>query len=180
LLWALVLAASWSVVLAAPALAHGEADARPVVRNVSAGPYSVSLWQVDGDAASGIPPHLIVMFDGAMPTTGVAVTVNATPLEAHLSATTPNAWETSQGVAIGDQVAVTISEAAQVWTVGPVVVPTPPTFALPMKEIVLASILITIRAAWWAAMRTRKVWRGPDAVPAEATSTKLREGSLAG
>jgi hypothetical protein len=165
-----LLATVWTVVLAAPVLGHGEADARAIIRNVAAGPYRVSLWLVDKDTANAITSHLIVMFDGDLPTSGVAVAVNGTPLEAHVSTTTPNAWETSQGVPVGDQIAVTVTDGAGVWTVGPVVVPTPPTFPLPMKEIVLASILITIRAAWWAAMRTRKVWR----------ATKLSEGSPAG
>jgi hypothetical protein len=158
------------VVLAAPVLGHGEADARAVVRGVAAGPHRVSIWQVDGDATSAVPPHLIVMFDGDAPRTGVTLAVNGAPVELQFSTTTANGWETSQGIAVGDQVAVTITDGAQVWTVGPVVVPPPPTFPLPMKEIVLASILITIRAAWWAAMRTRKVWR----------ATKLSEGSPAG
>ena len=50
--------------LAAPALAHGDHDARPLARDLAAGPYVVSLWQVYPDAGAAMTPHLIVMFDG--------------------------------------------------------------------------------------------------------------------
>ena len=86
-----VLAAAMSMVaLATPVLAHGEADARPIARNLALGPYTVSLWQVDSDSTNAIPSHLIVMFDGTVPSAGLAVTVNAAPIEVHLSTTTPN------------------------------------------------------------------------------------------
>ncbi len=57
-------AAIWTLALATPVLAHGDHDARPLARNLEAGPYSVSLWQVYPDFGAAMTPHLIVMFDG--------------------------------------------------------------------------------------------------------------------
>ena len=57
-------AAAMTLVPAAPVLAHGDHDARPLARDLAAGPYSISLWQVYPDAGSAMTPHLIVMFDG--------------------------------------------------------------------------------------------------------------------
>ena len=109
-------AATLTVVLAAPAWAHGDHDARPLARQVQAGPYVISLWQVYPDTGTAMTPHLIVMFDGGAavpPAAVVSVAVNATPTEVRPSTTTSNGWETTEGVAEGDVVTVTISDGTR-------------------------------------------------------------------
>jgi hypothetical protein len=157
-------AATSLMALAMPVLAHGDHDARPLARNLQAGPYFISLWQVYPDAGAAITPHLIVMFDGRAATPSeahVTVAVNSTPTEVQPSMTTANGLETTQGVAERDVVTVTISDGTQAWNLEPVVVPPAPTQLLPMKELILASILLTFRIAWWAAGRTARAWRKP-------------------
>ncbi len=176
MLWGALAAAAWMVVVATPVLAHGEADARALARNLAAGPYTISLWQVDGDSTTTMTPHLIVMFDGVMPATGVSVAVNSAPIEVHPSTTTANGWETTQGVAEGDQVSVTISDGGRIWQFDPVVVPPPPAPIPLMKEVILALILVTARVLWWAARRSARVWRQPAIRPSEYVATSLSEG----
>jgi hypothetical protein len=162
------LAASWMVTLAAPVMAHGDHDARPLARDLKAGPNTISLWQVYADAGTSMNPHLIVMFDGVAavpPAARVAVVVNSTPMKVHPSTTTANGVETSEGVADGDVVAVTISDGVQAWDLGPVVVPPPPTSMLPMPELIYTSIALTIGTAWWVAGRTARAWRKPALRP---------------
>ena len=157
-------AALWTGALAAPVLAHGDHDARPLARDLPAGPYRISLWQVYPDAGAAMAPHLIVMFDGATaspPSVAVGVAVNASPLDVLPSATTANGWETTVGVDVWDVITITISEGGQAWAVGPVVVPPPPTSMLPMRELVVVAILSTAGAALWAATRTARAWRRP-------------------
>jgi hypothetical protein len=164
LLLGLVAAAISMLLLAAPVLAHGDHDARPLARGVPAGPNTVSLWQVYPDIGAAMTPHLIVMFDSG-PTVPaeaeVTVTVNATPMHVMPSATTPNGWETMEGVAEGDTVAVTIGDGSQTWALEPVVVPPPPTSMIPMNELIWLSIFLTAATAFWAAGRTRRAWRRP-------------------
>jgi len=163
LLGAFAAAASMLVVVT-PAWAHGDHDARPLARDLKAGPHTVSLWQVYPDAGSSMTPHLIVMFgDGAVAssTTGVTVAVNATPVEVLPSTSTGNGWETTEGLAEGDVVTVTISDGSQVWDLDPVVVPPPPTSMLPMQELIYASIFLTLVTALWLAGRTARAWRRP-------------------
>jgi hypothetical protein len=159
------LAAAASVlVMATPVLAHGDHDARPLARDLKAGPHTISLWQVYPDAGTAMTPHLIVMFDGAasaLPAADVAVTVNARPMEVRLSTTTANGLETIEGVAEGDSVTVTISQDGQEWALDPVVVPPPPTSMLPMQELIYASIFLTAGTAFWVAGRTARAWRRP-------------------
>ena len=74
-------AATWTLALATPALAHGDHDARPLARGLEAGPYSISLWQVYPDAGEAMTPHLIVMVDGgvaAAPGAEILVALNST------------------------------------------------------------------------------------------------------
>ncbi len=152
------------ITLATPALAHGDHDARPLARNMAAGPHRISLWQVYPDAGMAMTPHLIVMFDGvaAVPTgVGVSVAVNARPMTVVPSTTTANGRETTEGVAEGDIVAVTISDATQTWALEPVVVTPPPTSMLPMQELIYLSIAMTAATAWWLARRTTRAWRRP-------------------
>ncbi len=159
------LAAAASVLLmATPVLAHGDHDARPLARDLRAGPHTISLWQVYPDAGAAMTPHLIVMFDGAAsapPAADVVVSVNSKPMETRLSTTTSNGLETTEGVAEGDVVAVTVADGSQAWALDPVVVPPPPTSMLPMQELIYASIFLTAGAAWWAAGRTARAWRRP-------------------
>jgi hypothetical protein len=150
---------------ATPALAHGDHDARPLARDLVAGEYRISLWQVYPDVGTAMAPHVIVMFDGgvfpAAPV--VTVAVDSVPMTVQPSATTSNGWETTEGVAEGDTVAVTISDGSQTWVLDPVVVPPPPTSMLPMTELIWVSIFMTAGAAWWAAGRTARAWRRPVA-----------------
>jgi hypothetical protein len=157
-------AAVWTLVLAAPVLAHGDHDARPLARGLQAGPYTISLWQVYPDAGSAMTPHLIVMFDGvaaAPAAVDVIVAVNSAPTDVRRSTTTANGWETSEGLVEGDVVTVTIVDGSQTWDLDPVVVPPPPTSMLPMQELIYASIFLTFGTAVWLAGRTARAWRRP-------------------
>ena len=158
-----VLAAALMAVLAAPVAAHGDHDARPLARDLDVGPYRVSLWQVYPDAGDAMTPHLIVIFDGgtAPAEGGLGIEVNAAPIAVRPSTTTSNAWETTQGVAEGDVVTVTVSDSIQSWALDPIVVPPPPTSMLPMEELLYASIVLTAGTAWWVASRTVRAWRRP-------------------
>ena len=104
--------------LALPAMAHGDHDARPLLRRAEVGPYTVSLWQVYPDVGSAIIPHLIVMFDDGMPDEGTVVSVQVGSENVHVmsSVTTPGAWETMTGVEPDDVVSVTISERGEAWS----------------------------------------------------------------
>jgi hypothetical protein len=161
---AAVVAAASLLVLAGPVAAHGDHDARPVARNLVAGPYTISLWPVYPDAGSAMTPHLIVMFDGLAavpPEARVAVSVNGWPTEVRPSTTTANGLETAEGLDEGDVVTVTISAGDGVDSTDPVVVPPPPTSMLPMEELIYGSIFLTIGTAWWIAGRTARAWRRP-------------------
>lgn len=151
------------VAFATPVSAHGDHDARPLARHVPAGPYSVSLWQVYPDIGQAMTPHLIVMFDdvAALPAATVRVAVNSVPMEAGPSITTSTGWETSEGIAEGDVVSVTIAEGAQEWPLDPLVVPPSPISMLPIQELLYASIFLTFATAAWVAGRTARVWRRP-------------------
>lgn len=164
-------AAAWTMALTTPASAHGDHDARPLARHLEAGPYIISLWQVYPDAGTAMTPHLIVMFDdvAARPEADVAVAVNSTPMEVGPSITTSNGWETTDGLAEGDVVTVTIADGIQAWDLDPVVVPPPPLSMLPMSELIYTSIFLTLCTAVWVAGRTARVWRRP-AVRATSTS----------
>ena len=154
-----------TLALAAPASAHGDHDARPLARQVAAGPYSVSLWQVYPDAGSAMTPHLIVMLDGSAATAvpRIAVAVNSISTEVHPSTTTSNGWETTDGLDVGDVVTVTISDGSQAWELDPVVVPPAPTSMLPMEELIYASIFLTACTTVWVARRFTRTWRRPAA-----------------
>jgi len=159
-------AVAWTVTFAAPALAHGDHDARPLARGVAAGPYALSLWQVYPDVGSPMTPLLIVMFDGlAAPPAGVAVrvTVDGRPAEVHPSTTTANGFETMAAVVEGDVVAVTVADGGSTWELAPVVVPPPPTSLLPMEELLYGAIFLTIGTAWWMVGRAGRAWRRPYA-----------------
>jgi hypothetical protein len=161
-------AAASTLVLATPAWAHGDHDARSLARHLEAGPYIISLWQVYPDAGTAMTPHLIVMFDdgAAAPSAAdVIVAVNSTPMEVRPSTTTSNGWETTEGLAEGDVVKVTISDGSQAWDLDPVVVPPPPTSMLPMQELIYTSIFLTVATAWWVAGRTTRAWRRPAVRP---------------
>jgi hypothetical protein len=157
---ALAVAASM-VVLATPVLAHGDHDARPLARDLEVGPYDVSLWQVYPDAGAAMTPHLIVMVEGGAgaPVSDVIVTVNSTPMDVRPSTTTAIGWETTEGLAEGDVVAVRISDGTRAWDLDPVVVPPAPTSMLPMQELIYVSIVLTAGTAVWLAGRTARAWR---------------------
>ena len=165
----MLVAACCLLLLAAPAAAHGDHDARPLARHLTAGPYTLSLWQVYPDAGDAMFPHLIVMVDGVavLPAgTGLAVTVDAAPLKVHPSVTTANAWESMECLPEGSEVVVTVSDGAGSWALDPVVVPPATTSMLPMQELIYVSIALTAGTAWWAARRAARAWRRPVASPA--------------
>jgi len=149
--------------LALPALAHGDHDARPLLRRAEVGPYTVSLWQVYPDVGSAIIPHLIVMFDDGMPDEGAVVSVRVGSENVHVmpSLTTTGAWETMTGVEPEDVVSVTISERGEAWSVPTVVIPPPLTSVLPMRALIAISIFLATAVAWWVAGRTAQAWRRP-------------------
>ena len=154
--------------LVTPVFAHGDHDARPLARDLTAGPYSISLWQVYPDAGTAMTPHLIVMFDDEKtvpPGTLVTVQLNEAPMEVRPSTTTSNGMETIAGVAEGDVVAVTIFDGTQTWDLGPRVVPPPPTSMIPMPELIYTSIFLTLGTAVWVARRTARAWRQPSVTP---------------
>jgi hypothetical protein len=154
--------------LATPVLAHGDHDARPLARELHAGPYRLSMWQVYPEAGTSMTPHLIVLFEGdpVPPIAEVIVAVGSATVDVRPSASTANAWETTQGLNEGDAVVVTVSDGAQAWALDPVVVPPPPTSMLPMQELIYVSIALTAGTAWWAARRTTRAWRRPVTAPA--------------
>ncbi|HEX6867290.1 MAG TPA: hypothetical protein VF119_00725 [Candidatus Limnocylindrales bacterium] len=164
-LGAIASAIAW-MVLATPVAAHGDHDARPLARDLDAGPYGISLWQVYPDAGTAMTPHLIVLFDeGAPEAAVVTVAVNGTLVAVRPSTTTADGWETSEGVAEGDLVAVRIADGTLAWDLDVVVVPPPATSMLPMAELIYLSIFLTGATALWVAGRTTRAWRRP-AVPA--------------
>jgi hypothetical protein len=162
------LAAASVMAVATPVWAHGDHDARPLARDLEAGPFRVSLWQVYPDVGAAMTPHLIVLFDeGAAPpaTTDVRVETNSTAMEVLPSTTTANGWETTEGLSEGDVVTVTISDGVGAWSLDPVVVPPPPTSMLPMQELIYVSIFLTLSTALWVAGRTARTWRRPVVRP---------------
>lgn len=153
-----------ALAVAVPAFAHGDHDARALARSLEAGPYRISLWQVWPDAGSAMEPVVIVLFDGLASVPAgieVEVQVNGVPVTAGPSTTTPNGWETHAGVGAADVVTVSIADGPSVWHLGAVVVPVPPTSMLPMRELLIATIVLTAIAAVWVLARTRRAWRWP-------------------
>jgi hypothetical protein len=146
-----------------PALAHGDHDARPLLRHSALGHYTVSLWQVYPDVGSAMTPHLIVMFDDqpAGADTVIAATVNSESVELIPSMTTPGAWETVTGVAADDVVTVTVSDSEGSWSTPTVVIPPPLTSMLPMRALIALSIFLATAVAWWIGGRAAQAWRRP-------------------
>ena len=155
-----------AVTMAQPALAHGDHDARPLVRNVPVGPYTISLWQVYPENGSSMTPHLIVMFDdgpAAAAEARVDVTVNGAPVHTMPSATTRNGWETMDGTTTKDVVRVAISNGDTTWTMDALTIPPPPMSVLPVQEVLWASIFLTAATIVWLARRATRAWRRPVA-----------------
>lgn len=147
---------------AAPsASAHGDNDARLLMRNAEAGPYTFSLWQVVGEHGSELPPHLIVMFSGEAPAADdeLAVLVGSRTMPAHPSSSTPDDWETASSVAGGETVSILIETAAGRWQSPTVTVPALVGSQLPMVLIISFAIVFTAAMAYWLATRTSRVWR---------------------
>jgi hypothetical protein len=85
------------------------------------------------------------------------------------STTTSNGWETTESVAEGDVVTVTIADGTNTWELEPVVVQPPPTSLIPMTELIYVSIFLTAATAWWVARRTARAWRRPVVAPSGAS-----------
>ena len=149
--------------LALPAMAHGDHDARPLLRRAEVGPYTVSLWQVYPDVGSAIIPHLIVMFDDGIPDEGTVVSVQVGGESVHVmpSMTSPGAWETMTGVEPDDVVSVTITERDGAWSAPTVVIPPPLASIFPMRALIAISIFLATAVAWWVGGRTAQAWRRP-------------------
>jgi hypothetical protein len=177
LIRAALAAVAASLTLVTPVLAHGDADARALARDLKAGPYVISLWQVWLDAGPLIGPHLIVMFDGGPDVSTVAnvgVSVNESPLTVVRSTTTRLGWETTQGVAEGETVGISVSNGTQTWKAQPVLVTPPPTAMLPMRELIIAGIIFTIGSVCWLIGRTARAWRKPARQTAFANEPQQR------
>ena len=162
--WTVRLTALLAVMsLALPAMAHGDHDARPLLRRAEVGPYTVSLWQVYPDVGSAMTPHLIVMFDDGVPDEGSVVSVQVGSEKVHVmpSLTTDGAWETMTGVEPDDVVSVTVSERGEAWTVPSVVIPPPLTSMFPMRALIAISIFLATAVVWWIGGRTAQAWRRP-------------------
>ncbi|HET9203234.1 MAG TPA: hypothetical protein VFP67_08855 [Acidimicrobiia bacterium] len=146
-----------------PAWAHGDHDARPLLRHADLGPYTVSLWQVYPDAGSAMMPMLVVMFDEGTLGEGSTLSVRVGGDEVGLapSLTTAGAWETTSGLETDDSVIVTISEDGKSWTTPTVIVPPPLTSMLPMRGLIAVSIFLATAVAWWIGGRTAMAWRRP-------------------
>ncbi|HEX2403887.1 MAG TPA: hypothetical protein VHM29_04215 [Acidimicrobiia bacterium] len=149
--------------LALPALAHGDHDARPLLRDAELGPYSVSLWQVYPDAGSVMTPLLIVMFDEGTPKpeTAISVEIGAEAVDIVPSMTSPGAWETTTGVDADDLVTVTVSEDGESWSTPIIMIPPPLTSMFPMRALIAISIFLATAVAWWIGGRTAQAWRRP-------------------
>lgn len=152
-----------TVLMALPALAHGDHDARPLVRGAAAGPYDVSLWQVYPDVGSAMTPHLIVVLDEAPSSTDpeISVLIGEDVVDVVPSMTTPGAWETVVGLESEDLVTVTVGDDSGSWVLPTIVVPEPLTSVLPMRLLIAISIFLATAVAWWAAGRTTRAWRRP-------------------
>ncbi len=146
-----------------PAAAHGDHDARPLIRGAGLGPYTVSLWQVYPDAGSAMLPVLVVMFDeGEMGDAAIlSVRVGGDEVGLAPSPTTAGAWETTSGLDTDDTVVVTISEGGESWTTPTVIVPPPLTSMLPMRGLIAVSIFLATAVAWWIGGRAATAWRRP-------------------
>jgi hypothetical protein len=153
---------AWMLALASPALAHGDMDAHPLARDLRAGPYIVSLWQVYPD--SGMDPHLIVMVDpgaSGAPVTDVSVAVDSSPKTVVRSTTNAKGWEAAGGVVKGDVVSIAFTDGTQVWRLDPIVVGQMTTSLLPMQPLIYISSALTAVTALWVASRTFRAWRRP-------------------
>jgi hypothetical protein len=157
------LAIALLLALPLPAVAHGDHDARPVLRGADLGPYTVSLWQVYPDAGSAMLPLVVVMFDEGEMGRGTTLSVRVGGEEVGLapSLTTPGAWETTESLETDDSVVVTISEDGQSWSTPSVVIPPPLTSVLPMRALIALSIFLATAVAWWIGGRTAQAWRRP-------------------
>jgi hypothetical protein len=156
-------AVALGLVVPLPALAHGDHDARPLLKDAELGPYTVSLWQVYPDAGSAMLPLVVVMFDegtlGSDATIGVEV--NGEQIGIAPSMTTSGGWETTSGLETDDVVTLTISEDGESWSAPMIVIPPPLTSMLPMRALIAISIFLATAVAWWIGGRAAQAWRRP-------------------
>ncbi len=144
-------------VVALPAAAHGENDARVLLRDTQVGPYTVTLWQVIGDYDSPLPPHLIVKFSGTTPGVEEVVTVEVmegSTLTATPSKESPQMWETATSVVPGDELNVRIVDDTSVWTSPAVVVAELAGSNLPMESLLAIAVFFTTAAGYFIVRRT--------------------------
>jgi hypothetical protein len=158
-----VLAITLVLLVPLPASAHGDHDARALVKGADLGPYTVSLWQVYPDAGSAMLPLVVVMFDeGVMgPDATIGVEVNGEQVGVGPSLTTSGAWETTSGLDSDDSVVVIITESGETWSTPAVVIPPPLTSMFPMRALIAISIFLATAVAWWIGGRAAQAWRRP-------------------
>lgn len=153
----------------APAYGHGENDARPLTRGDDLGPYVVSVWQVIGDHSSELPSHMILTFDGVVPTSGDELSITIADTGDRLDARRLDAtsWETTGTVPFGASFTVGLVTSGGQWQSGPIVAPHPPSASLPMRPLMSVTLFITTAMAVWLGSRTKRAWtRHPAAVGA--------------
>ena len=144
-------------IVALPASAHGENDARALLRDTQVGPYSVTLWQVIGDYDSPLPPHLIVKFSDATPGMEEVVTVEVmegSTLTATPSKDSPQIWETATSIVPGDELMVRIADGNSVWTSPAIVVAELAGSNIPMEPLLAIAVFFTTAAGYFIVQRT--------------------------
>ena len=154
------------VALALPAVAHGENDARPLLRESPVGPYTVSLWQVIGDHGNALPAHLIVTFTGTQPqqSTTIWVEKGSTKLEAVPSTTTEDAWETVASASEGDILTVVITSDEGTFRTTPVLFDSLGIGA-PMQVFIALAVFFTTGTAYWLFRRSARVFGSQSGEP---------------
>lgn len=162
--------AMWLAAPLASAEAHGENDARLIVRGAQIGPYTVSLWNVLGDASSDLPAHIIVMTEGVSFSDESVVVVDAggQNLAATPSATIDGAWETITGIEPGTDITLRVADAGGHWTSQSFAIPHPLEPNAFSRIIASFAVFVTTAAAYWLLRRTAQVWRRPVSVHAGA------------
>jgi hypothetical protein len=149
-----------------PASAHGENDARAIAKDVTVGPYEISVWQVIGDHDSAVSSHVVVDFGttGVAPGETLLVAVESarrSSLVASQANRTDGMWQTAGAVGFGDVIRIRISDDAGEWRSQSLTVPQPPRQTLVVKAMFALTIFFSTVAALWLGQRARRVWSRP-------------------
>lgn len=149
------------VVLALPAVAHGDHDARALFSEAEIGAYTVTLWQVSADHDSLHSGHFIVAFHGEEPSEGdsVVVFVDDDLLAASPSDSSSGSWRTQSAAQLDRTITVAIETSEGKWTSTVVTDPGLARWSLAMEALLAVVALFTGAAAYWLARRTPRVFR---------------------